>query len=124
MDYSEIILDHFKNPRNIGEIPDADGMGVMGDPSCGDYIKVWIKVSDDYYISDIKFKCKGCPAAIALGSIMTELAKGKHVDEITGTITKETVEQAADGLSEQKRHCSNLALGALHKAILDYVAGD
>ena len=124
MDYSETILDHFQNPRNIGEIPDADGVGAVGDPSCGDYLKVWIKVSDDYHISDIRFKCKGCPAAIALGSIMTELAKGKHIDEVSETITDAAVEEAAGGLPDQKQHCSNLAAGALCQAIMNYVTGN
>ena len=123
MEYSDTILDHFKNPRNIGEIPDADGIGSIGDPGCGDHMTVWIKVSDDFRISDIKFKCKGCPAAIALGSIMTELALGKHVDEVSESITAQAVEEAAGKLPHEKSHCSNIAAAALYKAILNYVTG-
>ena len=120
MEYSEMILDHFTNPRNIGEIPNADGIGVVGDPECGDHIKVWIKVAGDFHISDIRFKCKGCPAAIAMGSIMTEMAKGRHVDEVSEQVTDEAIEEQAGGLSDEKKHCSNLAAGALYKAIMNY----
>jgi len=120
MEYGEKILDHFLHPRNVGEIPDADGVGEVGDPRCGDYMKVWIKVSEDFHISRIGFKCKGCPAAIALGSIMTELALGKHVDE-AAEIADRDIEEAAGELPEQKKHCSNIAAAALYKAIIDYV---
>lgn len=120
MEYSEKIMDHFKNPRNTGEIPDADGVGGIGDPSCGDYMKVWIKVSDDFHIEKITFKCKGCPAAIALGSIMTEMAAGKHIDE-AAEITDRHIEKEAGALPEHKKHCSNIAAAALYKAIINYV---
>ena len=74
--YSERLIDHFLHPRNVGSLPDANGIGQIGDPACGDFLKVWIKVEDDR-IADIRFKCQGCPAAIALGSVMTELARGR-----------------------------------------------
>lgn len=120
MEYSDKIIGHFKNPRNAGEIQDADGTGRAGDPSCGDYMKVWIKVSDDFHIEDIKFKCKGCPAAVALGSIMTEMAAGKHIDA-AAEITDWHIEQEAGELPESKKHCSNIAAAALYSAIVDYV---
>lgn len=107
------------SPRNVGEIPDADGVGSVGDPTCGDYLKVWIKVRN-FHIVDIKFKCRGCPAAIATASAMTELAKGKHVDE-AAEITDEMIAQAVGGLPPQKEHCSNLAATALYEAIMNYV---
>lgn len=117
--YSEIIKEHFLNPRNVGEIPDADGVGSFGDPECGDYLRVWIKVRDEH-IMDIKFRCKGCPAAIACASMMTVLASGKHVDE-AAEMDEEMIDEALGGLPEHKRHCSNLGAGALQEAILDYV---
>ena len=104
----------------MGEIPDADGMGKVGDPACGDYIKVWIKVSGDFHIEKIGFKCKGCPAAVALGSIMTEMALGKHIDDAS-EITDRHIEQEAGELPDQKKHCSNIAAAALYKAIVDYI---
>ena len=118
--YNEIILEHFRRPRNVGEIPDADGVGRVGDPACGDFLQVWIKVGEDQRLTDVKFRCKGCPAAIACGSIMTELAVGKTLDEAS-EITDEAVDEALGGLPEEKRHCSNLAADALYGAILDHI---
>jgi len=119
LDYSEKLIDHFENPRNVGELPDADGIGQVGDRGCGDSIKVWIKVRDEHIV-DIKFKCRGCPAAIATASAMTELAKGIHVDE-AAEITDEMISDAVGGLSEQKEHCSSLGATALYEAVMDYV---
>jgi nitrogen fixation NifU-like protein len=116
--YSEKVMDHFNNPRNVGEIADADGIGSEGNPVCGDMMKIFIKVDKDK-ISDIKFKTFGCGAAIAVSSMITEMAKGKTLDEALA-ITKESVADALDGLPAQKQHCSNLGADALHKAIEDY----
>lgn len=117
--YSDKIVDHFSNPRNVGEIPDADGMGLIGDPSCGDFMKVWIKV-DGNVLTDVKFKCQGCPAAIATGSIMTEMAIGKDLDEAM-EISDEDIAEALGGMPESKRHCSNLGAEALNHAITEHV---
>jgi len=116
--YSEKVLDHFKNPRNVGEIKDADGVGTVGNPVCGDMMTMYIKVKDDR-IMDIKFKTYGCGAAIATSSMTTELAKGKTVDEAL-EITRQSVADALEGLPPVKMHCSNLAADALHEAINDY----
>jgi nitrogen fixation NifU-like protein len=116
--YSEKLMDHFTNPRNVGEIPDADGVGEEGNPTCGDVMKLTIKVKDDR-IEDIKFRTFGCGAAIAVSSMVTEMAKGRTLDEALA-ITKESVAAALDGLPPQKMHCSNLGADALHKAIEDY----
>jgi len=116
--YSEKVLDHFKNPRNVGEIPDADGVGTVGNPVCGDLMSVYIKVKDGR-ISDVKFKTFGCGAAIATSSMITELAKGKTIDEAL-KITRKDVADSLGGLPPIKMHCSNLAADALHAAINDY----
>jgi nitrogen fixation NifU-like protein len=116
--YSDKVLDHFKNPRNVGEIKDADGVGTVGNPVCGDMMTMYIKVKDDR-ITDIKFKTYGCGAAIATSSMTTELAKGKTVDEAL-EITRQSVADALEGLPPVKMHCSNLAADALHEAIKDY----
>ena len=118
--YSEKLIDHFQNPRNVGEIEDADGVGEIGNPVCGDVTTIYIKVRNDR-IHDIRYKTFGCAAAIATGSMLTELAKGKSLDEAM-KITKEDVASALDGLPEAKMHCSNLAAGGLHAAIEDYLA--
>lgn len=118
--YNDIIMDHFKAPRNVGELDDPDGIGTLGDPSCGDSVLVTIKISEDFHLSDIKFKCTGCPAAIAVCSIMTEMAMGMHIDEASESITDEAVDKAAGGLPPTKKHCSNLAAAALYKAIVHY----
>ena len=116
--YSEKVLDHFKNPRNVGEIEDADAEGTVGNPVCGDMMTMYIKVEDEK-IKDIKFKTFGCGAAIATSSMTTELAKGKTLDEAM-KITKENVADALEGLPPVKMHCSNLAADALHEAIKNY----
>ncbi len=116
--YAEKVLEHFSNPRNVGNIPDADGVGAIGDPSCGDYLCINIKVEDER-ISDIKFQIYGCPAAIATSSVLTELAKGKSLDEAL-KIKDLDVLEALGGLPDPKVHCSNLGAGALHRAIFDY----
>jgi len=118
MQYSEKVMDHFKNPRNVGEIKDADGVGHVGNAVCGDIMELYIKVEDDV-IKDVKFKTFGCGAAIATSSMITELVKGKKVDEAL-RITNEAVIEALGGLPRVKRHCSVLAEEALKKAIEDY----
>jgi len=117
--YSEKVMDHFRNPRNMGEIPDADGVGTVGNPVCGDLMTIYIKVKDNR-ITDIKFKTFGCGAAIATSSMTTELAKGKTIDEAL-KITREDVAENLAGLPPVKMHCSNLAADALHAAIKNYL---
>ncbi len=116
--YSAKVMDHFTNPRNVGEMPDADGIGTEGNPVCGDVMKIYIKVSDDK-ITDAKFQTFGCGAAIAVSSMVTEMVKGLTLDEAL-KITKASLAEALDGLPPQKMHCSNLGADALHKAIEDY----
>jgi nitrogen fixation NifU-like protein len=116
--YSDKVLDHFRNPRNVGELEDADGVGTVGNPVCGDVMTIYIKVEEDR-ISDIRFKTFGCGAAIATTSMTTELAKGKTLDEAL-KITREQVAEELGGLPPVKMHCSNLAADALHEAINDY----
>src|SRR3972149_6132006 len=118
--YSEKVMDHFGNPRNVGEIENPDGVGQVGNPVCGDVMKLTIKVDDDK-ISDVKFKTFGCGAAVATSSMVTELVKGKTIDEALA-ISNKAVADALDGLPPQKMNCSNLAAGALNLAIDDYVA--
>ncbi len=116
--YSEKLMDHFTNPRNVGVIPDADGVGEEGNPTCGDVMKLTIKVEDGK-IADVKFQTFGCGAAIAVSSMVTEMAKGKTIEEAL-KITKESVASELGGLPPQKMHCSNLGAEALHAAIADY----
>lgn len=116
--YSEKVMDHFMNPRNVGEIPDADGIGMEGNPTCGDVMKIFIKVENGRIV-DAKFKTFGCGASIAVSSMVTEMVKGKTLDEAL-QISKETVADALGGLPPQKMHCSNLGADALRKAIEDY----
>ena len=116
--YSKKVLDHFQHPRNLGKIDDADGVGEVGNPVCGDIMKLYIKVKDNK-IADIKFETLGCGAAIATSSMITELAKGKTIEEAL-KLTRNDVANELDGLPPIKMHCSNLAAEALHKAILDY----
>jgi nitrogen fixation NifU-like protein len=116
--YSEKVMQHFKNPQNMGEIPDADGVGSVGNPTCGDLMTMYIKVKDDR-IEDVKFKTYGCGAAIATSSMTTELAKGKTIDEAM-KISRASVADSLGGLPPVKMHCSNLAADALHAAIEDY----
>ena len=120
--YNEVLMDHFLHPRNVGEIHDADGVGAMGDPACGDFLQVWIKVDADHRLTDVKFRCKGCPPAIACGSKMTELAAGADLDAAS-EITDEVVEDALGGLPPPKRHCSNMAAAVLQEAILSFIVG-
>jgi len=117
--YTEQVLDHFAHPRNVGQIPDPDGEGVIGDPACGDFMKLSIRV-DGNVIADAKFLCQGCPAAVASGSVATELAIGRDLDQAMETTDGE-IEEALGGLPDFKRHCSNLGAGALHAAITDHV---
>lgn len=119
MQYSEKVLDHFTNPRNVGEIEDADGVGEVGNAKCGDIMKIYLKVSDDGIIEDVKFKTFGCGAAIATSSMATELVKGKNIEEAL-LITNKAVIEALDGLPPVKVHCSVLAEEALRSAIVDY----
>lgn len=121
--YSERVMDHFSHPRNVGEIEDADGVGVAGNPVCGDVMKITIKVDHEgETIKDIKFKTFGCGAAIATSSMVTEMVKGKALTlEEAMKITNKTVAEALDGLPPIKMHCSNLAADALHAAIEDYL---
>jgi nitrogen fixation NifU-like protein len=116
--YSKKVLDHFMNPRNVGTIEDADGYGKVGNPVCGDLMEMYIKVKDDIII-DIKFKTFGCGSAIATSSMVTEMAKGMHVDEAL-KLTRNDVADELEGLPPVKMHCSNLAADALHAAIKDY----
>ena len=118
MEYSELVIEHFQNPRNVGIIEDADGVGKMGSPVCGDLMEIYIRV-DNNHISDIKFRTFGCGAAIASGSMASEMIKGKTLAEAE-TLTDEDVAKALGGLPEKKMHCSNLAASTLHKAIKDY----
>lgn len=116
--YNEIVMEHFQNPKNVGEIPDADGIGEMGSEQCGDTMVVYIKVKDDI-IEDIKFKTYGCCAAIASSSIATEMVKGKPIEEAE-KLTKAAIVEKLGGLPEAKIHCSLLAEDAIHAAIQDY----
>lgn len=116
--YTDKVMDHFKNPRNVGEIKDADGVGTVGNPVCGDMMTMYIKVKDGK-IADVKFKTYGCGAAIATSSMTTELAMGKTVEE-ADQITRQNVADALDGLPPVKMHCSNLASDALREAIKDF----
>ncbi|MFO7765002.1 MAG: Fe-S cluster assembly scaffold protein NifU [Pelovirga sp.] len=118
--YTEKVMDHFSNPRNVGEIENANGVGEVGNASCGDIMKIYLKVEDNI-IKDVKFKTFGCGAAIATSSMVTELAIGKTVDEAL-VLTNQAVAEALDGLPPAKMHCSNLAADALHEAIKDYKA--
>ncbi|MFC1834048.1 Fe-S cluster assembly scaffold protein NifU [Thermodesulfobacteriota bacterium] len=118
--YSETVLEHFKNPRNVGEIPEADGVGEVGNPACGDIMTFFIKVKEDR-LEDVKFKTFGCGAAIAVSSIVSEMAKGMTLDEAM-KISARSVIEALDGLPKKKHHCSNLGSDALHRAIEDFKA--
>lgn len=117
--YSEKVIEHFKNPRNQGELPDADAVGKVGNPVCGDLMHIYIKVKDDV-ITDITFKTFGCAAAIATSSMLTELAKGKSLKEAL-KITRQSIADSLEGLPPIKMHCSNLAADGLHKAIEEYL---
>ncbi len=116
--YTEKVMDHFSNPRNIGEIENADGVGEVGNPVCGDMMSFYINIKDNK-IADIKFKTFGCVAAIAVSSMVTEMALGKTLDEAK-KISKKSVAESLDGLPKEKMHCSNLGADALAKAIEDF----
>ncbi len=116
--YSEKVMDHFSNPRNVGEIEDANGVGQVGNPKCGDIMKMYLKIEDNVIV-DAKFKTFGCGAAVATSSMATELVRGKTVDEAL-QITNKAVAEALDGLPPVKMHCSNLAEEAIRAAIDDY----
>ncbi len=118
MIYSEKVMDHFANPRNVGEIEDADGVGEVGNAKCGDIMKMYIKVNDGV-ITDVKFKTFGCGAAVATSSIATEMIKGKSIEEAL-KLTNKAVMEALDGLPPQKIHCSVLAEQAMKAALSDY----
>ena len=120
MQYSDVVMEHFKSPRNVGKIENADGIGEVGNPICGDMMTITLKVKDDR-IEDIKFNTFGCGAAIAVSSMVTEMAKGKTLEEAL-KITNESVAENLGGLPKNKLHCSNLGADALHKAVMDYYA--
>jgi nitrogen fixation protein NifU and related proteins len=116
--YSDKVMDHFRNPRNVGEIDDANGIGEVGNAKCGDIMKIYLKVKDNV-IEDVKFKTYGCGSAIASSSMATELIMGKTLEE-AWKLTNKAVAEALDGLPPVKMHCSVLAEEAIHKAINDY----
>lgn len=116
--YSKTVMDHFRNPRNVGVIQDADGVGEVGNPLCGDMMSIYLKIEDDH-IKDIKFQTFGCGAAIAVSSMLTEIAKGKTLVDAK-KITNKDVAKALEGLPKNKLHCSNLGADALNMAIRDY----
>src|SRR5512136_3073270 len=116
--YNEVVMDHFKNPRNVGEMPDADGIGEVGNPACGEIMTFYIKVKDNI-LEDVKFQTFGCGAAIAVSSMVSELAKGKTLAEAKA-ITNDLVAAELGGLPKNKMHCSNLGADALHEAIKNY----
>jgi nitrogen fixation NifU-like protein len=118
--YTEKVMDHFTNPRNVGEIENANGIGEVGNAKCGDIMRIYLDVQNDI-IKDVKFKTFGCGAAIATSSMVTELVMGKTLDEAL-KISNDAVAEALDGLPPAKMHCSNLAADALHEAIKDYIS--
>lgn len=117
--YSEKVMDHFRNPRNVGVLEDANGVGEVGNPVCGDIMKMYLKINDDEIIEDVKFETFGCGSAIASSSMATELIKGKSVEEAL-SLTNKAVAEALDGLPAHKMHCSVLAEEAIKSAIDDY----
>jgi nitrogen fixation NifU-like protein len=117
--YSEKVMDHFQNPRNVGVLEDANGIGEVGNMRCGDIMKLYIKVGDNEIIEDIKFQTFGCGAAIATSSMITEIVKGMPVDEAEKVSNRQVAEEL-DGLPPAKMHCSNLAADALRAAIANY----
>ena len=117
--YSDKVMDHFRNPRNVGVIEDADGIGEVGNTMCGDIMKIYLKVSDDGIIEDVKFETFGCGSAIASSSMATELIKGKPISEAM-ELTNKAVAEALDGLPAHKIHCSVLAEEAIQAALEDY----
>jgi len=118
LSYSEKVMEHFRNPRNVGEIPDADGIGNVGNPVCGDVMRMYLKIKDDIIV-DAKFKTFGCGAAVATSSMVTEMVKGKTITEAL-RISNKAVAEALGGLPPVKMHCSVLAEEALRSALKDY----
>ncbi len=118
--YSKTVMDHFRNPRNVGVIEEADGIGEVGNPLCGDMMTIYLKIKDEK-IDDIKFQTFGCGSAIAVSSMLTEIAKGKNLADAK-KITNKDVAEALEGLPKNKLHCSNLGADALQMAIKDYEA--
>ncbi len=120
LDYSQKVMDHFINPRNVGEIENADGVGEAGNPKCGDIMKIYLKVNPDTkIIDDVKFKTFGCASAIASSSMATEMIKGRTIED-AWNLTNNAVAEALDGLPPIKMHCSVLAEEAIHTALNDY----
>lgn len=117
--YSEKVMDHFRNPRNVGVIDDADGVGEVGNPVCGDIMKIYLKINDNQIIDDVKFETFGCGSAIASSSMATELIKGKPLSEAL-QLTNKAVTEALDGLPPHKLHCSVLAEEAIKSAVKNY----
>lgn len=117
--YTEKVMDHFTNPRNVGELAGANGVGEVGNAKCGDIMRIYLKVENGI-IEDVKFKTFGCGAAIATSSMVTEMVKGKTLAEALN-VTNSAVAEALDGLPPIKMHCSNLAADAMHEAIKDYM---
>lgn len=117
--YSEKVMDHFRNPRNVGVIDDADGVGEVGNPVCGDIMKIYLKINDEQVIDDVKFETFGCGSAIASSSMATELIKGKPLSEAL-QLTNKAVTEALDGLPPHKLHCSVLAEEAIKSAVKNY----
>ena len=118
--YTDLVMDHFTNPRNVGEIEDADGVGQIGNPVCGDVMRISIAVDGADHIADVKFKTFGCGAAVATSSMVTEMVMGKSLTE-AAVVSNKAVAEALGGLPPNKMHCSNLAADALHLAIQDYL---
>ena len=117
--YTEKVMDHFEHPRNVGEIENASGMGTVGNPKCGDIMRIYLDIDENQIIRDVKFKTFGCGAAVATSSMATELVKGRTIEEAL-TLTNAAVAEALDGLPPQKLHCSVLAEEAIKAAIADY----
>lgn len=118
--YTDKVMDHFTNPRNVGDIKEADGVGEVGNAKCGDIMRIYLQVEDNI-IKDVKFKTFGCGAAIATSSMVTEMVKGKSIEDAL-EISNQAVAEALGGLPPAKMHCSNLAADALHEAIKDYIS--
>jgi len=119
MSYSEKVMEHFNNPRNMGELEDPSGMGTVGNGQCGDIMRIYLDIDENGYITDVKFKTFGCAAAVATSSMATELVMGKHINEALA-VTNQAVCDALDGLPAVKVHCSLLAEEAIHAALWDY----
>jgi len=118
--YSDLVMEHFRNPRNVGELDDADVVVQVGDPTCGDVLLLFLKINNDV-VTNVKFRILGCGAAIATSSIASELALGKSLDEVL-KLTDQDIAAALGGLPEEKEHCSVLAVTALHNGIMRYLA--